>query len=55
MRKGRQTTNIMENNSPINIEELGKSFSELRDKLWRADKIKIQGYTYSEWRKTLSV
>ena len=26
--------------------------SALRDKLWREDKLRIEGYTYSEWKET---
>ena len=26
--------------------------STLRDKLWREDKLRIEGYTYSEWKET---
>lgn len=31
--------------------ELNLYIVELRDKLWREDKIKLQGYTFSEWKK----
>ena len=26
--------------------------SALRDKLWREDKLRVEGYTYSEWKET---
>ena len=26
--------------------------SALRGKLWREDKLRIEGYTYSEWKET---
>lgn len=26
--------------------------SALRDKLWREDELRIEGYTYSEWKET---
>lgn len=29
--------------------------SALRDKLWREGKIRIEGYTYSEWKERYSV
>ena len=34
----------------INLEEYDSlSISELRTKLWKENKIKLEGYTYSEW------
>lgn len=37
----------------LDSQELYKeeSIFTLRDKLWKENKIKIQGYTYSEWQK----
>lgn len=34
------------------LQELNLTISELRTKLWKEDKIKIDGYTYSEWKRS---
>ena len=44
-------TNTNNSSCLFNIQELKDEPVALRDKLWREGKIKIQGYTYSEWVK----
>ena len=31
--------------------ELNSYIVELKDRLWKENKIKLQGYTFSEWKK----
>ena len=38
-------------NNHEKFKTLSTFIMELRDKLWREDKIRIEGYTYSEWKK----
>ena len=33
------------------LREVDLEIHSLRDKLWKEDKIRIDGYTYSEWKK----
>ena len=54
MKKAMHTININKGSISIDIGKSWKDVSKLRDKLWRADKIRIQGYTYSEWKETLN-
>jgi hypothetical protein len=37
----------------IDIDDENFFIRQLRDKLWKEDKIKINGYTYSEWKKKI--
>ena len=32
-------------------EDIETDISTLRDKLWKEDKIRIEGHTYSEWKE----
>ena len=34
-----------------NLVDFNSYISELRHKLWKEDRIRISGYTYSEWKR----
>ena len=38
-------------NISTEVNNLNSYMSYLRDKLWREDKLRINGYTFSEWKE----